>query len=175
VARRILGWREEKRILFVGRLEPNDRADFSKLFSAVRRVQSSVDYPVHLVVAGFSSAPNRTELALRRYANAVQLYPQPTIKANVSDVEKHIMLDACDVFVSPSNTFSESFGLTLVEAMHHRRPVVASQWGPYGEIIRDGIDGLLVPVHWRQPISTEMEVGLPRVWLTRSGRGGYAA
>jgi phosphatidylinositol alpha-mannosyltransferase len=52
---------------------------------------------------------------------------------------------ACaDVFIAPA-LGQESFGLVLVEAMAAGVPVVASDIAGYREVVREDIDGLLVP------------------------------
>ena len=51
---------------------------------------------------------------------------------------------ALDVFVSASH--SESFGLAMAEAMASGTPVVATATDGAGEIIEDGVTGLLVPI-----------------------------
>lgn len=53
------------------------------------------------------------------------------------------IMDCMDIVVQPSISSSESFGLTVVEAMSKSKPVVASDIGCFKEIIEDGADGLL--------------------------------
>ena len=50
---------------------------------------------------------------------------------------------AIDLFVMPS--YSETYGLALIEAMCMEKPIVATRAGGVPEILEDGFDGLLVP------------------------------
>ncbi len=54
------------------------------------------------------------------------------------------LLQACDVFLFPSET--ESFGLAALEALACGLPVVASRTGGLPELIDDGVTGALLPV-----------------------------
>jgi glycosyltransferase involved in cell wall biosynthesis len=54
-------------------------------------------------------------------------------------------LRECSIFVLPSRTNSESFGIAAAEAMAVDRAVVASRIGGLPELIEDDVSGLLVP------------------------------
>ncbi|HLM56289.1 MAG TPA: glycosyltransferase family 4 protein, partial [Pyrinomonadaceae bacterium] len=53
------------------------------------------------------------------------------------------LLRACDVFVFPS--LYEGLGIALIEAMAAGCACVTTDTGPLPEVVRDGVDGLLVP------------------------------
>jgi glycosyltransferase involved in cell wall biosynthesis len=71
------------------------------------------------------------ELGIERYVKYLPF---------IDDVPR--LMAALDVFVLPS--FSETFGLVVVEAMAMERPIIATNAGGLPEIITDGKTGLLV-------------------------------
>src|SRR5829696_6856972 len=67
-----------------------------------------------------------------------------TVLGRVSDAEKRAALEHADVLVAPS-LGGESFGMVLTESFAAGTPVVASDIAGYRDVVRDGVDGLLVP------------------------------
>src|SRR6478672_1827678 len=67
-----------------------------------------------------------------------------TVLGKVSDAEKLQALASADLLVAPS-LGGESFGMVLTEAFAAGTPVVASDIPGYRDVVRDGVDGVLVP------------------------------
>jgi phosphatidylinositol alpha-mannosyltransferase len=67
-----------------------------------------------------------------------------TVLGRVSDDEKRAALERADLLAAPS-LGGESFGMVLTEAFAAGTPVVASDIAGYRDVVRDGVDGLLVP------------------------------
>jgi len=67
-----------------------------------------------------------------------------TVLGRVSDAEKRSALEAADVLAAPS-LGGESFGMVLTEGFAAGTPVLASDIAGYRDVVRDGVDGLLVP------------------------------
>ncbi|HET7047733.1 MAG TPA: glycosyltransferase [Solirubrobacteraceae bacterium] len=66
------------------------------------------------------------------------------ILGKVDDETKHQELEQADVLCAPS-LGGESFGMVLTEAFAAGTPVVASNIAGYRDVVRDGVDGVLVP------------------------------
>ena len=124
-----------RRILWVNRLDP--QKGFPVAVRAFERVARAIPDAV-LVVAGRGAdarAADRLAPELRR---------RVVMLGTVSREELPAYHAAAEVFVSAA-LGQESFGLVLVEAMAARVPVVATDIAGYRDVVRDGVDGLLVP------------------------------
>jgi phosphatidylinositol alpha-mannosyltransferase len=66
-----------------------------------------------------------------------------TVLGKVDDAAKIATLRAADVLAAPS-LGGESFGMVLTEAFAAGTPVVASDIAGYRDVVRDGVDGVLV-------------------------------
>jgi phosphatidyl-myo-inositol alpha-mannosyltransferase len=65
------------------------------------------------------------------------------VLGKVDDATKERVLESADVLCAPS-LGGESFGMVLTEAFAHGTPVVASDIAGYRDVVRDGVDGVLV-------------------------------
>jgi phosphatidylinositol alpha-mannosyltransferase len=126
---------EGRRVLFVNRLDR--RKGFPVMVEAFRRLaEERTD--VLLIVAGDGEDRREVrELPIGTRARVVMLGTVPHDRL----APYHA---ACEVFCAPA-TGRESFGIVLVEAMAAGLPVVASDIPGYREVVRDGVDGILVP------------------------------
>lgn len=124
-----------RRILWVNRLDP--QKGFPVAVRAFARLAADLD-DLHLVVAG--DGKDRGALGMlgegdRRRVVMLGTVPHERLPAYHA---------AAEVLVSPA-TGQESFGIVLVEAMAAGLPVVATDIAGYREVVRDGVEGLLVP------------------------------
>ena len=106
--------------LFVGRLAPNKAQH--ELVSALAAYRRAYDPHARLRLVGGFSSPRYAD-AVSGYAAALGLADSVEVVGHVSDDELAAHYRAADVYVSTSD--HEGFGVPLLEAMHHRLPIVA--------------------------------------------------
>jgi phosphatidylinositol alpha-mannosyltransferase len=121
------------RILFVGRAE--ERKGLPVLLRAFEALRG-VGVDARLTVAG----PTAEEV------EPMLLDPEGIeLAGQVDDERKWGLLGEADLLCAPS-LGGESFGMVLTEAFASETPVVASDIAGYRDVVRDGVDGQLVPV-----------------------------
>jgi glycosyltransferase involved in cell wall biosynthesis len=87
------------------------------------------------------------ESELRRLAGEIGVADRVRFFVDVGDTDLPLYFKACDVFVFPSTTPAEGFGLVQVEAMACGKPLVASNIrSGVTYVCSDGDNGLVVPV-----------------------------
>ena len=124
-----------RKILWVNRLDP--QKGFDVMLRAFEELAIELDDLVLLVAGDGRDRVLVSSLPLHLRGRVLRL-------GNVPHGELPRYHAAADVFASPA-TGQESFGIVLVEAMAAGVPVVASDIAGYREVVRDGIEGLLVP------------------------------
>ncbi len=84
-------------------------------------------------------------------------------------------IQKASVLVLPSTTNMEGFGMVLLEAMACQTPVIGTRIGGIPEVIRDGIDGFIVPINDRNALALAISKILANKELaTRMGHSGEA-
>jgi glycosyltransferase involved in cell wall biosynthesis len=148
---------ERPRVLFVGRLEPDKGV--VELLQAAAQASGEIPFVLQLVGAGHlryavedakAHAPASLRIETAHDLPLTELFRR--------------MRDAVAV-VMPS--WTELFGIVALEVMGLGRPIIASKYGGVSEVIRDGVDGILV-----DPFDVEgLSTALQRVLSDASLRG----
>jgi phosphatidylinositol alpha-mannosyltransferase len=147
------------RIVFVG--QAVERKGLPVLLRAFEALREHI--PVRLTIVG----ANREEVdPLLLDDRGIE------VLGRVDDAEKQRALESADVLCAPS-LGGESFGMVLTEAFAAGTPVVASDIAGYRDVVRDGLDGVLVP----RGDATTLAETLRDLWLdpTRRVALGQAA
>lgn len=127
-----LGLREEAMILHSSNLRPLKRIDL--LLETAARIQPRESFKL-VILAGGSFAPFAADV--RRLG----LEGRVIVRENVTDIEDYLHAADLGLFTSES----ESFCLSILEAMCFGCPSVATQVGGIPEVVQDQMSGLLVP------------------------------
>jgi len=124
---------DEKMIFFIGRLVHEKGVHV--LIEAFAKVLAYYD-KAKLVVAGKGPA----DPYLRHLAQSLGIYNRIYFAGFVDDATRNRLYKCADIAVVPS--LYEPFGITALEAMACGVPVVVSDTGGLGEVVRHGITGM---------------------------------
>lgn len=121
-------------VLFVGRLVPYKGVDVL--------LRALVNVKARAVIVG--DGPLRE--SLEQLATDLGVAEQVRFAGNAAPEELTALYNACDLFVLPSVTRAEAFGMVQIEAMSCRKPVVCTDL-PSGVpwVNQHGVTGLVVP------------------------------
>lgn len=161
-ARAALGLKDERIVLFVGRIEPLKGVDI--LINAAALVESDIECSVLIVGGDESSQPQVAEL--RELARERGIEHRVAFVGAVDHEQLPLYYNAADVCVVPSHY--ESFGLVAVEAMASGVPVVASRVGGLRGTVKDGETGYLIPWLCPEPFAERIELLLENEPLRQS-------
>ena len=130
--RRELGLTDEVMILHSSNLRPVKRIDL--LLETVARIRPRQSFKL-VILAGGSFAPYLGEVS------RLGLEDRVIVRENILDIENYLQAADFGLFTSES----ESFCLSILEAMFFACPSVAMRVGGIPEVVQDGVTGLLVP------------------------------
>lgn len=133
-------------LLYVGRISLL-KADFGPLLLLLANdLQRVKKFNLLLGIAG--TAATGFVSHLKSYSQAVG-FPLDRLRIfeDITEATKLRLLQAADIFTSPSDTIQECFGLTPVEAMAAGLPQVVSDWSGYRETVVNSETGFTTPRH----------------------------
>jgi glycosyltransferase involved in cell wall biosynthesis len=150
------------RLLCVGRLIPIK--GHIVLLRAFARAKERVP-DLELEIAGRGPL----EPALKALAKELGVAESIRFLGHVSPIQAAV--ERAAIVVVPS--MGEGFGMVALEAMERARPVIAAEIGGLGELVEDGVTGMLVPPGEAEPFAAaivELAADLPRA--ARMGEEG---
>jgi starch synthase len=133
------GEKEDNLLLFVGRI------DSRKGLHILLQALSYVHIPVHLVIIGPLRLGSYGKIILKMIERQNQKTQHRIEYLGVLESQQELIswYRRASVFVAPS--IYEPFGVVLLEALACTTPVIGTKCGGIPEIVRENIDGRLVP------------------------------
>lgn len=114
--------------------------DFIKAAKKINDINSKAKF---LIVGRYVFTDYEYEQELKKLVKDLALNNHVHFTGWQEDVSRIISI--FDIFVFPSSTFPEGFGLTCIEAMALGKPVIATDIPGPAEIVADKITGFLIP------------------------------
>ena len=142
--RRELGLGEEVVVVHSSNLRPGKRIDL--LLESVSRVRPRDAFKL-LVLAGESFAP------FIEHVRRLGLADRVIVREKVNDIEEYLQVADIGLFTSDT----ESFCLSILEAMCFGCPSVSTRVGGIPEVVEDNVSGVLVPAGDAAALASALE------------------
>jgi D-inositol-3-phosphate glycosyltransferase len=155
-ARRSLGLKDEKTLLFVGRIDPlKGISQLLKTIPLLKNPETS-----RLVVIGGDENSKAEVEGLKKLAAGLGIGDRVTFQGLIKQDRLPYYYSAADVCVVPS--YYESFGLVPLESLACGTPVVATDVGDLKNIIRQGETGCIVADNSPEKLAANIDSILAR-------------
>jgi glycosyltransferase involved in cell wall biosynthesis len=142
-ARALLNIPQDSFVLgYVGRLTDRLKADLDPLLIVTWRLLKMGLKPYLLLAGAEGQEGYKTELDAK--AGLLGISSHFCCRSDFDEAIKSLIYSASDVCVFPVDNVQETFGLAVLEAMASAKPVVASNWSGYRELVVDGETGFLI-------------------------------
>ncbi|GAH04823.1 unnamed protein product, partial [marine sediment metagenome] len=128
---------EKPLLLFVGRVN-DQRKGLDILLKAFKIALVKIDATLLIVGSG-------DQRKARTLAQSMEILENIVFTGFVDDLTLKKCYALCDVYVCPSRL--EGFGLTILEAMAARKPVVATDVGAIPELLKNEENGIVVDLN----------------------------
>lgn len=163
--------RENLHLLFVGYITPRKGVD--TLIDSFRILV--MEYGIHNLILDLVGDTTRDPSFFReivRNCEAAGIMDKVRIHGRVASNELEKLYAMADTFVFPS--LWEGFGMVLIEAMYNRLPIVATNAGAIPFLVKDGQNGILVPVKDSEKLAKSIKRLIESPELRRSfGESNY--
>ena len=161
-ARQKLGLGDGGVVLFVGRLEPLKGVDI--LLKAVAQLERAEDTTT--IIVGGDLAEDAEMERLKSLSRELGIAERVSFLGRLAQPELPLYYSAADVSVLPS--YYESFGLVALESMACGTPVIASRVGGLPTIVKDGLNGYLIPWRCPEPFADGLDVLLSNAAIRKA-------
>jgi len=142
-ARALLNIPQDSFVLgYVGRLTDRLKADLDPLLIVTWRLLKMGLKPYLLLAGAEGQEGYKAELEAK--AGLLGISSHFSCRSDFDEATKSLMYSASDVCVFPVDNIQETYGLAVLEAMASAKPVVASNWSGYRELVVEGETGVLV-------------------------------
>ena len=129
-------------MLYLGRISAGYKADMDILLRALLSLSKEHDR-VHLIIAGQVEDPAHVG-RIRMRATSLGLANKLTLIENFPEFAKSVIVESSNVVVMPSDSIQETFGLAILEGMAHAKPIIASSWSGYRDLVIHNETGFLI-------------------------------
>ena len=160
-------------VIWLGRLSLLTKTDPWPTYVVLERVARQLKRQLVLIECGpdDTPSPHAAFESLRRLCPSVRFIRLGGVEP-VSEEVKRQALVAADVAVSLVDNAQETFGLSVAESMAAGLPLVVSDWSGYRDLVRNGVDGFLIPSAWAASAS---KASVPLGWQQFTGIQGFPA
>jgi glycosyltransferase involved in cell wall biosynthesis len=141
-------------LLFVGYITQRKGVDDLLRSLEILAKEKGMDHLV-LNIVGDNIRERALYQELREYSDKAGLGNNVIFRGRVGESELKDLYRTSDLFVFPS--YWESFGMVLAEAMSYGLPIVTANAGAIPYLVKDGINGLLVPPKDPQQLAQAIE------------------
>lgn len=138
----INGLEEYKDLFVIGIIKSmEEKYGISYLIRAFDKIlDQNPQLPLHLLLVGSGSMTDE----YKALVSELGINEKVTFAGRIRHEMIPVYHKTLDISVNPSTLESESFGVSVVEAMAMKKPVIVSEIGGLKEVVRDNITGLYV-------------------------------
>ena len=160
---------DDKVIGIVGRLV--EGKGFKDFISAAAIVSKKYENVKFLIVGSAQEESSNYEKILKEIVISLNLVDKVIFTGWREDIKQ--IIASFDILVQASSTFPEGFGLTVIEAMMLRKPVIVTNIPGPSELVVNGVTGIIVPPSNKNALAQAMSklISEPELSMEMGKRG----